>query len=177
MQDYQDFAAKNGIELLEEGACQFCGAATTRGVHECVELFSLGFPVLDFAETENHYYRFLMVDAHTLQHSEIHGRWNNHFHLTRQHLMLKYQVRWNYALSPQLSDLLKGYKSENPEAHLTPPPVKERGVLTITDVKEDSITARASRRSILQWSRSVYRAWEHHHASVDGIAKQFLAKT
>ena len=81
MQDYMAIAAKNGITLLANGKCQFCGAHTQRGVHECVELFNVGFQHLDFSKKENHFYRFLIVDAHTLQHSEIHGRWNNHFHL------------------------------------------------------------------------------------------------
>ena len=90
MQDYIDKAKKNGVTLLGNGRCQFCDAETTRGIHECVEIFSLGFQMIDYSKIDNHLYRFLTVDAHTLQHPEIHGRWNNHFHLTRQHLIFKY---------------------------------------------------------------------------------------
>ena len=92
MQDYISFAEKNGVSLLDSGACQFCGAEVQRGVHECLEIFNLGFQQIDFSNPENHLYRFFIVDAHTLQHSEIHGRWNNHFHLTRLHLIFERNV-------------------------------------------------------------------------------------
>ncbi|MFZ1806223.1 MAG: DUF5946 family protein, partial [Cyclobacteriaceae bacterium] len=94
MQDYIALAEKNGVVLLDKGKCQFCGAHTQRGIHECLEIFNLGFQDIDFSNTENHIYRFWIVDAHTLQHPEIHGRWNNHFHLTRLHLIFKYDVQW-----------------------------------------------------------------------------------
>ncbi|WP_424963752.1 DUF5946 family protein [Ekhidna sp.] len=121
MQDYIDLAKKNGVVLYDTGHCQFCGAATKRGVHECVEIFSLGFQQIDYSRTENHIYRFLSVDAHTLQHPEIHGRWNNHFHLTRLHLILRQQVMWNYKLSPELSDHLNRYKAQHMDEILNPP--------------------------------------------------------
>lgn len=113
MQDYIDFAAKNGVVLQNTGSCQFCGAETERGVHECLEIFNLGFQQIDFSKSPNHLFRFLIVDAHTLQHPEIHGRWNNHFHLTRLHLIFEYRVQWNYALSPKLSDHLNQYKAHH----------------------------------------------------------------
>lgn len=121
MQDYIDIAKKNGIKLYNNGACQFCGAATTKGVHECVEIFSLGFQLIDYSIPENHIYRFLSVDAHTLQHPEIHGRWNNHFHLLRQHLMFEYKIQWNYQLSPKLSAHLNTYKKKHQDEFLIPP--------------------------------------------------------
>ena len=43
MQDYIDLARKNGVTLLDNGKCQFCGANTQRGIHECLEIFNLGF--------------------------------------------------------------------------------------------------------------------------------------
>jgi len=66
MQDYIDLAEKNGVTLLDNGKCQFCGGNTKRGIHECLEIFNLGFQVIDFTNIENHKYRFLIVDAHTL---------------------------------------------------------------------------------------------------------------
>ena len=138
MQDYIDIAAKNGITLLDVGKCQFCGAETERGIHECVEIFSLGFQIMDYSNPENHLFRFISVDAHTLQHPEIHGRWNNHFHLTRQHLIFHYSIEWNYKLSPKLSDHLNEYKTYNSEEHLEPPSVFERGSITTIDVLKNS---------------------------------------
>ena len=43
MQDYIDLAEKNGVKLVDFGNCQFCGAKTKRGIHECLEIFNLGF--------------------------------------------------------------------------------------------------------------------------------------
>jgi len=129
MQDYIDLAEKNGIKLLDKGKCQFCGANTKRGIHECLEIFNIGFQEIAFSIPENHFYRFLIVDAHTLQHPEIHGRWNNHFHLTRLHLIFKFYIRWTYNLSPKLSDYLNKYRVHKQDEYLYPPKLLERGGL------------------------------------------------
>ncbi len=92
------YCRKNGVTLQDTGPCQFCGADTKRGVHECLEIFNPGFQDIDYANLVNHVYRFLIIDAHTLQHPEIHGRWSNHFHLTRLHLIFKYSIKWSYSL-------------------------------------------------------------------------------
>jgi hypothetical protein len=176
MQDYLDFAKKNGVELRDSGSCQFCGASTQRGVHECVEIFNLGFPCLDYTKPENHLFRFVCVDAHTLQHSEIHGRWNNHFHLTRQHLIFNYACNWSYKLSPKLSDHLNGYKKDNAEEFLKPPPLLERGKIRTTDVLLHTQTEEETKRWILKWGKEVYAAWCAYHSLVDDIAKGFLSK-
>ena len=60
MRDYIDLAEKNGVILLDKGRCQFCGANTKRGVHECMEIFNLGFGNINFSKIENNSYRFLM---------------------------------------------------------------------------------------------------------------------
>lgn len=65
MQDYIELAKKNGVTLLDSGKCQFCGANTQRGIYEYLEIFNLGFQVIDFSNIENQIYRFLIVDAHT----------------------------------------------------------------------------------------------------------------
>jgi len=59
MQDDIDLADKNEITLIDNGKCQFCGANTQRGIHECLEIFDLGFQISDFSNIENHTYRFL----------------------------------------------------------------------------------------------------------------------
>ena len=172
MQDYADFARKNGVELKGEGPCQFCGAATTRGVHECVELFSLGFQQLDYSQPDSHLFRFISVDAHTLQHSEIHGRWNNHFHLTRQHLIFHHKVDWTYALSPLLSDHLKAYKAEHPNERLTPP--DDPGRMNIVDVVQRADSALDCKQLIWRWGHTVYLVWSEHHPVVAPIAQRFV---
>lgn len=174
MQDYIDLAGKNGVTLLDEGKCQFCGANTKRGIHECLEIFNLGFQDIDFSNAENHIYRFLIVDAHTLQHPEIHGRWNNHFHLSRLHLIFKYDIEWTYKLSPKLSDYLNGYKSHKQQEFLTPPKVLERGAITTTDILEKSNNEAECKALIKKWALNVYNTWDRHHGVADLIAKGFL---
>jgi hypothetical protein len=177
MQDYTEQAAKNGVVLQNKGACQFCGATAQRGVHECVEIFSLGFPQIDYANPDNHIYRFLAVDAHTLQHPEIHGRWNNHFHLSRQHLIFHYKVKWNYQLSPKLSDSLNAYKATRQNEYLKPPPILQRGLLTTTAIKNQAQTEAECQSLVEQWGKQVYEAWGKHHSVVDSVAREFLNNT
>ncbi|MEM6843049.1 MAG: DUF5946 family protein [Bacteroidota bacterium] len=176
MQSYIDMAEKNGVTLYSEGSCQFCGANTTRGVHECVEIFSLGFQLIDYYKPENHIYRFLSVDAHTLQHSEIHGRWNNHFHLTRQHLIFEYKVAWNYGLSPKLSDHLNAYKANRGDEFLDPPKVSARGSVTTTDVRDNATNEAECQTMIEKWGQEAYRSWNQYHELIDKIAQGFLDK-
>ncbi len=76
MQDFIDQAHKNGVTLLENGKCQFCGEDYQRGIFECMDNYNNGLELLDFNVEENHLFRFLSVDAHALQHPEIHGRWS-----------------------------------------------------------------------------------------------------
>ncbi len=175
MQDYIQFAKKNGVTLLNEGACQFCGAKTKRGIHECIEIFNVGFQDVDFAKSENHIYRFYIVDAHTLQHSEIHGRWSNHFHLSRLHLIFKYKVRWTYKLSPLLSEHLNKYKLKHANEVLQSPPVNQRGDLTSASVLEQMGDESQLKNVIENWAREVYQVWANHHPVADKVAKLFLS--
>lgn len=175
MQDYVSFAEKNGISLYNKGNCQLCGAKTTRGIHECLEIFNLGFQSIDFSLPENHIYRFFIVDAHTLQHPEIHGRWSNHFHLTRLHLIFKYQVAWTYQLSPKLSDTLNKYKAVNKDEKFKASKPLNRGNITTTDILETASDMEKTKLMIWDWAKEVYMNWEGYHGIVDVIAQRFLA--
>ena len=177
MQDYIDIATKNGVTLIGEGNCQFCGSETERGVHECVELFGqIAYEAIDYSKFENHIFRFFAVDAHTLQHPEIHGRWNNHFHLTRQHLMFHYHVQWNYELSPKLSDHLNEYKIHTSEEKLKPPTTLNRGKITSTNVINNSSAEADCTEMITKWGIEVYNSWSLHHEIVDRIAQGFIER-
>ena len=174
MQDYIGLAQKNGVELIGVGSCQFCGANTQKGIHECIEIFNVGFQVIDFSDVHNHAYRFLIVDAHTLQHPEIHGRWSNHFHLSRLHLIFDYDINWTYELSPKLSDHLNRYKSKKKNEYLFPPEVLDRGKITAKDISEKSNDEIECKALIKQWAYEVYHKWNSCHSVVDEIAKGFI---
>jgi hypothetical protein len=173
MQDFMDQASKNGVDLLNQGRCQFCGADYQKGIFECMENYNSGLLLFDFNDSKNHLYRFLSVDAHALQHPEIHGRWSNHFHLTRLHLILEKKQTWDYNKSPLLSDFLNKYKSNNPNEFLKAPMPLERGKITAKDLIKVT-TAEESAELILKWGAEVYHSWHSNHETVAEIADGFL---
>lgn len=175
MQDFIDQAEKNGVTLLSEGRCQFCGANFQRGIFECMENYNSGLQLFDFHNSENHIYTFLSVDAHALQHPEIHGRWSNHFHLTRLNLILDKKLNWDYKKSPLLSDYLNDYKINRPNEFLTLPSPLERGSMTAKDLTK-AATGNECAELIKKWATEVYHAWSSNHSLVSKIAEAFLIK-
>ena len=174
MQNYIEMAEKNGFVLEDAGSCQFCGAPTTGGVHECLEIFNLSFQDIDFSSEENHIFRFFVVDAHTLQHPEIHGRWSNHFHLSRLHLIFHFDVQWSYRLSPRLSASLDSYKAQRGDEFLVVPEALKRGKITSMDILRCDNSVDDRRGLIRKWAREVYSAWGENHSVVDVVARSFL---
>jgi hypothetical protein len=175
MQDFIDQANKNGVTLLDNGMCQFCGAGYQRGIFECMDNYNNGLELLDFNNSENHLFRFLSVDAHALQHPEIHGRWNNHFHLTRLNLILDKEQTWDYKKSPMLSDYLNAYKLNRPNEFLTIPKPLARGSITARDLTKVTTTDECV-ELIRKWANEVYQAWSENHALVSQIADGFIEK-
>lgn len=108
------------------GVCQFCGAKFLSGIHECVEDYSNGLQLLDFSNSEHYLSRFYSVDAHALQHPEIHDRWNNHFYLTILYLIFEKNEVWDYVRSSPLCVYLKNYKTKNATEIIIPPSAKRR---------------------------------------------------
>ncbi|HET6558872.1 MAG TPA: DUF5946 family protein, partial [Prolixibacteraceae bacterium] len=173
MQDFIDQANKNGVTLLNKGKCQFCGADYQKGIFDCMAHYNTGLELLNFNSSEYHNSRFLSVDAHALQHPEIHGRWSNHFHLTRLNLILDKKQNWDYKKSPLLSDYLNEYKIVRPNEFLTPPKPLERGNLTAKDLTKIT-TADECVELIKNWANEVYHAWNSNHSLVSPIADGFL---
>jgi len=175
MQDILSFAQKNNVQLLGTGNCQFCGAICSKGVFECIENYT---NLLDFLEQQSlreHFTRFMSIDAHALQHSEIHGRWSNHFHLTRLFLVLENNVVWDYKKSPQLSNHLKEYKIKHSNEKLQVPSLFDRGNINSTilceiNQKEGTFT------TIRNWAESVFEAWKSNRDIIQYISEGFLKK-
>ncbi|NUO01420.1 MAG: hypothetical protein HUU01_12490 [Saprospiraceae bacterium] len=175
MTDFIDQAEKNGVVLLDNGPCQFCGADYQRGIFDCMDHYNSSLYLLDFKETEYHIPRFLSVDAHALQHPEIHGQWSNYFHLTRLNLILDKNQAWDYKKSPLLSNYLNEYKLNQPIELLAIPKPLERGSITAKDLLAAS-TAAECVEWIKKWAAEVYRAWSPNHSLVSKIAAGFLDK-
>lgn len=177
MQDYRDFAAKNGVELLEKGPCQFCGANLSEGIAACVEAFNTGLDAkIDFYNPANLIYKIMSVDAHTLQHPEIHGRWNNHLHLTRLHLVFKHEVIWTHNSTVKLSRQLNKHKQYNRDEYLHPPKKLERGEITIDQLVQKTLNEESCKIMIEKWAKSVYDSWKVHHTTVEIVAKMFISE-
>ncbi|MFY8021344.1 MAG: DUF5946 family protein [Bacteroidia bacterium] len=173
MQDFIDQANKNGIALLDSGSCQFCGADYQKGIFDCMDHYNNGLQLLDFDNPEHHISRFLSVDAHALQHPEIHGRWSNHFHLTRIYLILHKGIRWDYKKSPLLSDYLNAFKLKNPNAVLPIPKPLERGKISSKDLTRTT-TSNDCIATIKKWADEVYQSWGASHLLISEIAEDFL---
>jgi hypothetical protein len=133
----------------------------------------IGLQLLDFNNSEQHISRFLSVDAHALQHPEIHGRWSNHFHLTRLNLILGKKQTWNYKKSPILSDYLNAYKLNRPNEFLSIPKPLERGKITAKDLIK-ATTADECVALIKIWADEVYHSLSSSHSIVSQIADGFL---
>lgn len=176
MQDFIDQANKNGVALLDKGRCQFCGADYEKGIFDCMDNYNNGIQLLDFNNSGHQIARFLSVDAHALQHPEIHGRWSNHFHLTRLNLILDKKQHWDYRKSPLLGDYLNNYKLSRPNELLAVPKPLERGKITAKDLMK-ATTAAECIELIQKWADEVYHSWNSSHSLVSQIAAGFLDNT
>lgn len=175
MQDFIDQAQKNNVTLLRKGKCQFCGANYEHGIFDCMENYNFCLSLLDFSNPDHLMARFLSVDAHALQHPEIHGRWSNHFHLARLNLILEKGVSWDYKKSPLLSNYLNAYKLTRTKEILTPPKPLERGKTTAKDLTK-ATSSSESIELIKDWANEVYQSWSASHQIVAVIANGILSK-
>ena len=125
------------IQLYEEGIraglpvdrCQCCGAAVADGVKGCWELYA-GLGERSYADPAYARATFYGVDAHALQHPEIHGKKNNAAHLLRLHWIFSRDM-----YSQANTDTTAGgnsYLQSNNIPPLDPP--QARGDITVVQV-------------------------------------------
>lgn len=157
MQDFRLQAVKNGVALVESGACQFCGAAVERGVAQCLDLLG---ELAGRVRNERAYgaVHLFSVDAHALQHPEVHGRLNNHVHLLSLCLMLERGA--SAAMGSRKPAVEKFLALGREWPPLVPPPAGERGALTAKDVADASIEERPELAR--RWGEQVWEAWRAH---------------
>lgn len=175
MQEWQEQAIKNNLTIIENGECQLCGSKTNNGILECVEKSSIIAHKLNHDSGIKYMTIFLCVDAYALQHSEIHGRWNNHFHLTRLNLILNEKIQWSYKLSPILSSVWDSYKIKKSNEIVKTPPVRERGIVVITDV-EKANTDIEYVQFVNQWAKGVFASFIHSQTISKRVSELFKEK-
>lgn len=172
MPKWVEQAAKNDLEIIEDGQCQLCGSDTLHGITECVATAGKITHKISKEKGLEHMTIFLCMDAHALQHTLIHARWNNHFHLARLHLILVDKVQWDYDLTTVLNEVLDDYKEEHTQEKIIEPDEAHRAKMTVTDVDaahdEDEYID-----LVWQWAEQVYASFADSHAIAKQIAELF----
>ena len=175
MPKWLEQAAKNDLEILEDGQCQLCGSDTLHGIAECVAAAGKITHKISKEKGIQHMTIFLCVDAHALQHSQIHARWNNHFHLARLHLILVDHVQWNYDLTTLLNEVIEEYKEEHEDELIGEPDTLHRATMTVMDVEachdeEEYVDM------VWQWAEDVYASYRNDHEIAATLAQSFKQK-
>lgn len=173
MQAWQVQAHKNQLKIVSTGDCQLCGAQVADGLGECIDKSAYVTHRLPHHLGARWMTIFMAVDAHALQHAEVHGRWNNHFHLARLFLIHQCEILWQYSYSPILSHVLDSYKVDHPNERIQTPDPGLRGALTVNDAEQAESDA-DYREIVSQWSRSVLLAYEAGYGIAEGLADLFL---
>jgi hypothetical protein len=100
----------------------------------------------------------LAVDAHALQHPEIHGYKSNAFHLIRLCWILESGGNPSIGVGPRW---LQKQFDGTPEIPPLPPPA-DRGSVTVADVA-DAADATSYIERVGRWGQSVWDAWAIYH--------------
>ncbi len=175
MQHWRDQAEKNGLNIQEHGSCQLCGAQVDGGIAECVTMSDIVTHKLNHEDAVANMTIFLCTDAHALQHSEIHGRWNNHFHLARLHLILNKNIHWNYELSPKLSSVIDKYKTLHPDNRISAPEPKQRGAFTVFELGKTS-DPKEYVDLVQRWATEVHETYASGHHTAEDISGLLAAE-
>ncbi len=172
MPKWLEQAIKNDVEILEDGQCQLCGSDTLHGITECVATAAKLVHRLSHEKGVQQKTIFLCIDAHALQHPQIHGRWNNHFHLARLHLIVHEKVQWTYDDSEILNLVLDAYKLKHAQEFIPEPELGARPRLTVIDVdachSEDDYIA-----MVWQWAEQVHADYAASHDVAHRLATLF----
>ncbi|MFZ6818169.1 DUF5946 family protein [Undibacterium sp. Ji22W] len=171
MPKWLEQAAKNELEILEDGQCQLCGSDTFHGITECVSTAGKITHKISQEKGIQHQTIFLCVDAHALQHTLIHGRWNNHFHLARLHLILVDHIQWTYDLTTILNEVLDDHKKQHPNEKIAEPDQAHQAKLTVIDV-DASHDDDEYVRLVWEWAQQVYASFAEHDAINHAIAQR-----
>ena len=137
--------------------CQLCGTPVAEGVKGCWEL-AAALLIREYPDGLVGGATFYGVDAHALQHPEIHGKKNNAAHLLHLYWIFEHHQEARVGTVPRWWQQYLQGSSTIPR--LDPP--QDRGRITVADVVA-ATSAHAAAVLMEQWARSVYAAWHVHH--------------
>lgn len=142
----------------DPGVCQACGGRIAGGLSACFQRFA-GLCARGYAEPLLAGPLLYGVDAHALQHPEIHGKKNNAAHLLRLHGAF---ARGPAERGETLSAWWRSYVAREDLPVLAPPPAQARGEITVADLDLSAPAAELA-ASLAAWARRAYSAWAKHH--------------
>ena len=151
--------------------CPYCGAPV-EGYEACLDNTHILSSLLDHNIPEQYLAKFPGVDAMALQHPEHIDEWTVYFHLARLKLMFDNGIKWQYAFSPILSNVLNKWKYDRVPVLSVPAPL-QRGSLNSQGLVSLSTVEEASEYS-MAWGKSVYDSYQCDSVLVYPIAKLFL---
>lgn len=171
MKESYQIAIKLYEEAVAQGApanvCHCCGAFIHEGLKGCFEVFS-ELCARGYNDPRYGAATFYGVDAHALQHPEIHGKKNNAGHLLRLCWVFEYGQERHSGTVPKW---WQGYLQRNDIIYLPPP--RQRGKLTVVEVA-GAQTPEQHAALMKQWALAVYEAWNVHHEWARSELKKIL---
>ena len=156
-------------------ACPYCGAAIADGDADCQPLYA-EFLYKLYNNPGYAAVAFLTVDAHALQHPEIHGYKNNAFHLLRLYWQLEFGGDALHDRGPRWLQVQFDGKVDVPK--LDAP--AQRGAITVADaMRAETVPELAA--LVQQWGQAVWGAWSQYHdwarQSVTRMQASYRSKT
>jgi hypothetical protein len=139
--------------------CPECGAVVARGTEGCHQLFE-DLMAREFSQPELFGVHRLTVDCYSLQHPGKYmvSRKSAAAHLTGICWALEGQD------GPGVSLALSRWLNGSPELpRVSPPPPRQRGLLTVQYVHE-APDSRAHVLRVREWAKSVWEAWAKHRS-------------
>jgi len=152
-------------------SCHCCHARVREGLKGCFELFlercTLGYTQMEYRQA-----MFFGVDAHALQHPEIHGNRSSAGHLLRLHWIFE---RGQQDRAGRVPQWWQRYLEREEVPYLAPPPSDQRGDVTLThEALVAADTPREHAAAMQFWAWSVYQAWQRHHEWADDTLARVL---
>ena len=148
--------------------CSYCQAPVEGGVEGCKTIF-VSLNEREYSYREYGKVNLLTVDAHALQHPEIHGKKNNAFHLLSLCWLLEYNGNTAIGATPRWLQQYFSHKLNLPQ--IVPP--QQRGEITVIDLVNIQDASEYHKFAKL-WASSVWQSWQKHHVWARNTLKLLL---